>query len=302
MAKVSLDFIILGAQKAATSALQHALRKHPAVHMPKGESPFFEDPDYKDKAWINFGQEAKHKTLLGIKRPDNFCTESLINRISVALPEAKFVVVLREPVSRAVSSYLYLVRHAHLPALPLNEGMEACLRDFELNTHSRAAEVIRYGLYGRHLLKWRESYPAERFLILSQEQVVSAPADVLHALAQHLDLDPKPFFQTERKEEIGQANVGLYDPGALRIARFGAQLKTRPIPGTLRREPRAIVPRIAGTAITRFAEAWAQQKNQRRESLTQPIRARLETLYAEDLEELRPLVPGDTIYWDRDVA
>ena len=64
---VSLDFIILGAQKAATSALQLALRKHPDIYMPEGESAFFEEPDFALQPWKTFGKKGR---LNGIKRPD----------------------------------------------------------------------------------------------------------------------------------------------------------------------------------------------------------------------------------------
>ena len=41
-----LDFVIVGAPKAATTYLHVLLRDHPDVFMPRGESPLFEDPFY----------------------------------------------------------------------------------------------------------------------------------------------------------------------------------------------------------------------------------------------------------------
>jgi hypothetical protein len=121
-----IDFIILGAQKAATSALQASLSKHPAIFMPVGESPFFEDPEYHSAPWKNFAKDELTCVIKGIKHPDYLCSDLARERIKSTLPNCKFIVVLREPISRAISSYCYMVRHAHLPAKTLNEGMEDC--------------------------------------------------------------------------------------------------------------------------------------------------------------------------------
>lgn len=299
---MSIDFVILGAQKAATSALQDALRQHPSIYMPRGESAFFEDPEYADRLWETFGPEDPAIKLRGIKRPDNLCRALLIERIAAALPEARFIVVLREPVSRAVSSYVYLERHAHLPVRPLNEGMQACLDAFERQDDTREVEVISYGLYGRYLKCWYTHYPPERFLVLSQKQVSDDPEATYRAVAEHLGVDPAPLLQASAAGKLGRSNVGLYDPDMLAIAQLGHRLKTRPIPGTNRRTPRSILPRAMGTAITRFAELRAEQRGQRRETLSDQVTARLQALYAEDLEVLRSLVPANAIYWQASTA
>jgi len=41
-----LDFLIIGAQKSATTFIHRCLLEHPSVFMPPGEISFFEDPDY----------------------------------------------------------------------------------------------------------------------------------------------------------------------------------------------------------------------------------------------------------------
>ena len=215
-----IDFLIIGAQKAATSALLEALGCHPDIYMPEGESAFFEEPDYARRPWEDFAAD-RDVTLRGIKRPDYLCSDQGLERIAAALPEARFIVVLREPVSRAVSSYCYLVRHAHLPALPLNNGLARCLDLFEAGEpRDRATEVIRYGLYCQYLQKWQQQYPADRFLVMSQKLVAGDPARALALSGDHLGVDPDRM----PAPVIGRSNEGLYDPDMLRIARLGSMM------------------------------------------------------------------------------
>ncbi|MBR9823386.1 MAG: sulfotransferase [Rhodobacteraceae bacterium] len=292
-----IDFLIIGAQKAATSALLETLRHHPDVYMPAGESAFFEAPDYARRPWEDFATDREVR-LRGIKRPDYLCSDEAIARISAALPEARFIVVLREPVSRAVSSYVYMVRHAHLPALPLNPGLEACLAAHERgDTGSRAEQVIRFGLYGQYLQRWQQVYGRDRFLVMSQDLVAQQPARALELCAVHLDLDPARMPATDAETGMVRSNVGLYDPNMLKIARIGSLLKTARIPGTLRRAPRALPLRLVGGAITRGAEELARRRGQKRETLDPALRAQLQKIYDEDRALLARCVPPEVITW-----
>lgn len=40
-------FVVIGAQKSASSFMQLCLAEHPDIYMAEGETPFFETPDYE---------------------------------------------------------------------------------------------------------------------------------------------------------------------------------------------------------------------------------------------------------------
>lgn len=292
-----INFLILGAQKAATSALHAALRAQLEIAMPAGESAFFEDPDFASRPWESFTGEHRNTVLRGIKRPDYLCSEQAIERIAATLPDARFIAVLREPVSRAVSSYLYMVRHAHLPALGLDEGMERCIASWREGRPDRAATVISYGLYGQFVARWYEHYPRERFLFLPQTFVSQNPGGTLAACRHHLGL-PEIAVASIEKQEIGRANEGLYDTRLLPLARLASLVQTRRIPGTLRREPRVLPLRAAGALMSRGVEALARWRGQERPTLPTQMRAKLEEIYDADRELLRNMVSSDALYWD----
>lgn len=283
-----IGFIILGAQKAATSALQDSLRLHPSVFMPAGESPFFEDPDFASSPWKALSEMAPSGTITGIKRPDYLCSDQAIERISTTFPDCKFIVVLRDPISRTISSYCYMVRHAHLPALPLNEGLAECLRAYEAGENSRAATVISYSLYGAYLDKWFQAYPKENFLVISQKSVGENLRGTLVQCLEHIGVEGDASADIVIK--AGESNVGLYDPKMLKIARIGSLLKTRPIKGSYRREPRSIPMRAFGSLFSKYAESRARNGEQTREALSKDIKTRLESHFLKDQKHLNAIL------------
>jgi hypothetical protein len=263
--------------------------------MPNGESPFFEDPDYYQTPWKSFASDKAKNVVKGIKRPDYLCSDLAINRISEALPESKFIIVLREPISRAISSYCYMVRHAHLPAKPLNEGMESCLEAYEQGINNRASSVISYGLYGEYLSKWFQIYDKERFIIFSQEQVREELNQVLKECLNHLGVSD--VESSTKIVEPEDSNVGLYDPSLLKIARVASLIKTRPIKGSERRVPRVFLFRAIGGLLSRYAERTACKKGQSKEVLNSEISEKLNDIYSQDSILLKRLVNSSTFSW-----
>lgn len=294
-----LDFIIIGAQKAATSALQGALRAAAGVAMPAGESPYFEDPEYQRRLWEGLRRAAPAGSVVGIKRPDILCSDVMRERILDSHPQVRLIAVLREPVGRAISAYYHLVRHAELPLQPLNRGLGRCLSDFERRRASLAAAVIENGLYGRHLQRWFRALPRERVLLLSQRQVATEPAAALQRALLHVGApcaqDP---VGCRRRDDISMSNVGIYDPRALRLARLASVIKTRPLPQSFRRVPRAAPLRAGGALLSRVAEQLALSGSREPEPLAAEIRAQLTRIYLEDGALLRSCVDPGLIDWD----
>ena len=129
----TIDFVIIGAPKAGTTSLFEYLRTHPELHLPKWkETNFFLDHTYgRGVDWyfhhILAGAppgavcgEASVRYMAGTARSDlsdgqpeaarageeDLGPEQVIpSRIRAALPDAKLIAVLRDPVDRCVSEY-----------------------------------------------------------------------------------------------------------------------------------------------------------------------------------------------------
>lgn len=61
--------------------------------------------------------------LCGIKRPDYLSLPERPQRINEHSPEAKLIVVLKNPIQRAVSAYYHYISNRYLRAVEPNEGL-----------------------------------------------------------------------------------------------------------------------------------------------------------------------------------
>jgi len=102
--------------------------------------------------------------------------------ISRKFPEARFIVVLRDPVHRAVSAYLHWMRKGSVsPSLGLRK----------VATELPKMRIIEYGLYSRYLEVWMKHIPSDRFkVILFEDQIKENWEQTLTDIYSYLGLDP----------------------------------------------------------------------------------------------------------------
>ncbi|MCB1055668.1 MAG: sulfotransferase [Acidobacteria bacterium] len=192
------NLVVAGVQRAGTTSLHYLLASHPEVFFPERpqEIHFFDD----DRAYAR-GLDAYRRLFRGWRgerwvgqtSPLYLFEPAVPERLHGALPEAKIVVVLREPVSRAYSHYWLEVRYGweresferalELEAERLEGGFDA-RRHFSYTARGRYAEQLEryFALFGR-----------ERVLVLLQDEMKNAPERVLERLGGFLDLDPAGF-------------------------------------------------------------------------------------------------------------
>ena len=105
-----IDFVIIGAQKSGTTALAHFLDQHSgiAISQPK-ETHVFDTQDF-DSGTINtryapFFEEAIHGQLKGEATPIYLFLPDVLKALSAYNQNLKIIVLLRDPVDRAISHY-----------------------------------------------------------------------------------------------------------------------------------------------------------------------------------------------------
>src|SRR5262245_16436607 len=113
------NFFIVGAAKAGTTSLHAYLSAHPQVFMPALKEPhYFADfelspefdnfmPVIRDQpAYQDLFRGSQGSTAVGEASPSYLCDPAAAARIKAAIPDAKIVISLRNPVDRAYSHYL----------------------------------------------------------------------------------------------------------------------------------------------------------------------------------------------------
>ena len=183
------DFVVVGAQKAGTTSLRAALAQHPGVHCAR-ETHFFCDRFGNGVEWYSETLRAEAPAgplrLLGEKCPHYLSHPDAIGRMAATVPEAKLVVVLRDPVARAYSHYWHQRRRMR-EQLPFDDALDA-----EADRTTGGDDEFAYVGRGRYLAQLeriRGAYPADALHVMFFEDLVRDPAGELAALGAFLGVD-----------------------------------------------------------------------------------------------------------------
>ena len=202
------NFLIIGAAKAGTSWIARRLAQHPQV-FETGSTYFFDNPAHfaKGTAWYEqCFRGAKDARAIGEKTPsylwgskyDSRTDPSIVpQRVRQVIPNARLIVILRNPVSRAVSHFNYAIRTGHLsPFSDIDRVLTG-------QQHAvKGQRILERGLYCRQIERWLEYFPRERMRILILERdVVQRPSETLIDLCQFLGVDATHRFKDAHRAE-----------------------------------------------------------------------------------------------------
>lgn len=295
------QFIVIGAQKSASSFLQNCLTEHPSIWMPVGETPHFESPDYENHRRGDLAAlfDGRPEPVCGIKRPNYIGKPEVPWRITADLPDTKLLAVLRNPVDRAVSAYYHLIKSGTLPAIPIERGMPALLDRDEafLRRHQRAHEILEFGLYHKHLSMYRHFLDRERLLVLLHEDILGDRLACVQQAYRYLGVNDT-FVPTQTIDSRPQAVV--YQPTRLKLGSLRPKLlfrfnddRTRMIGRT--RNPLKVA--LAAGLIGFDRVVLAPLLGNPRPVVPDTLRQRLKDYYADDIARLQTLIKRDLTQW-----
>lgn len=204
--------VILGAQKCGTTSLHGYLVQHSGVIPPLRKEVHYFDLNYpRGEAWYraHFGRADEAGLNLDAS-PYYLFHPAVPARLHALLPDAKLIVLLRDPVRRAYSHYWHerakgrekLEFEEAIAAEPARvEAADAQLADGSLDRsadHQHFSYLAR-GRYAEQLERWFALYRRERFHVVRFEDLVMEPLarlnDVLAFLglpaASRVDLEPR---------------------------------------------------------------------------------------------------------------
>jgi hypothetical protein len=230
-------FLLIGAQRAGTTSLYAQLLRHPQV-LPslRKEVQYFTLHHARGEAWYraHFPTEralAARRAVCGEATPYYLFHPLAPERAHRLLPEARLLVVLREPVARAFSHY------AHSRARGRETlGFEAAL---EREPERLAAEGERpgfahqhfsyfaRGLYAEQLRRWLGWYPRERLLVLRFEDLTADPSACVDRAVEFLGLPHAslPAFPVRNAREYPPLDAALRAALARRYAPHNRDLE-----------------------------------------------------------------------------
>ena len=246
--RVLPDVIIPGVQKCGTSSLFAWMVQHPEVHgsIPK-EVHYFDggrtsarDDWPLGEPWYraHFPTRARVGGGIAIEATPRYMLHPTApERIASALPDVRLIVLLRDPVERAISHYFHEKKRGREP-LGLLEALDAeteriGLRDdgsypIDREEWIRASYVLR-GMYADQVERLFASIDPDRILVLESDHMFAEPGRTLRTVfefsgvrpdvipsdlsprmvGRHSDVDPEARAYLERLFQ--EPNRRLYD-------------------------------------------------------------------------------------------
>ena len=213
------DAMIIGAMKCGTSSLHNYLAQHPGVIAPLRKEVHYFDLHYDEgELWYRANFARSGEPGLNLDSSPYYLAHPLApQRAHALVPNARLIVLLRDPVRRAYSHYWH-ERDKQRETLPFEEAIAAeptRLGDDEQRLargeirHSRAHQHFGYlarGRYAEQLERWWQVYPREQTLVLRFEDLAREPMSVLGRTLDFLGL---PRVERVRLEA---RNVRKYPP------------------------------------------------------------------------------------------
>lgn len=242
------DYVIIGAQKAGTTSMWEYLGQHPAiVHGRIKEVQYFTKRWGEGEHWYrtHFPHQRRHGTareggthaLTGEATPYYLFHPLAPQRAARVIPHAKIIVLLRDPVERALSHYGHERRLGH-ETLPVDQaidreaerlrGEDSRLRrdpSYVSFAHQHFSYLAR-GLYADQLSAWYTHFPRKQFLVLDCAELFSSPATAVERVVRFLGLRPYGEY-VFYAHNVGRASTTLDPDMRARLSDYFAEPNER---------------------------------------------------------------------------
>jgi len=205
------DFYIIGAAKSGTTSLQEYLSQHKEVFFPTRKEPNYfalanmalprpgpvrpevlynllysrSITDFED--YVKIFENAGAEQAIGEASVRYLYFEKASHRIKEKTPDAKFIVMLREPVGRLYSHYCMNVQY-QLEPLDLMNAIEAesdrKSKDWGWDWH-----YTGIGLYTKQLKRYFDLFSKEQIRVFLYDDFVANPVKVTQDICQFIRVD-----------------------------------------------------------------------------------------------------------------
>ena len=225
------DFYIIGTQKGGTSSLYDYLTTHPSI-----EPCYTKEPSYFDRYFerglhwykVNFPFKI-HKFIATNILKNKFITgEASVRyldhpfapqRIKEITPNAKFIILLRNPIDRAFSQHNMNVKNDYeinnfsdaLKEEPRRIANRIEKMSNDVSYYSWNFDLYAYlehGIYVDKIKRWMEVFPKEQFLIIQSEEFFKNPSKIYNDVLEFLGL---PSYDLKEYDAIRKQQKSILE-------------------------------------------------------------------------------------------
>ena len=217
------NFIVSGYMKCGTTALYNYISQHPYIlGAREKEMKFFSNDSLYDLGlpWYcsNFPPIPEGSGYITGEATPNYMTGGVqtAQRVCNAFPDIKLIIILRNPVKRALSHYYFSLKHSarYQKYKSFEEAINADIEKFEnkvaqpggVKNLNGLSGLVLSGLYVYSIQEWLNLFPREQFLILRNEDLAKDTTSTMNKVFDFLGVSASVKLQCSRK------NSGSYEP------------------------------------------------------------------------------------------
>jgi len=190
------NMFLIGAPRCGTTSLYHYLKQHPDIFLPsRKELHYFSYPEVSDtyyrvdfitdiKTYLDFYSLAKDEKILGDISPSYLHYYKSAERIKAFNPDAKIVIILRNPIERAISHYLLDVRQGYQK----NQFILCKYLDKTEKNRLFYKEYIEVGMYASKVKHFFDVFGRESVCVLLFDELANNPIQVLYKLFKFFEI------------------------------------------------------------------------------------------------------------------
>ncbi len=192
------DFFILGGVKCGTTSLFYYLKEHPNIQLPqKKELRFFntlwKQNNHTEAIQCYLEQFPKknrcHDFFLTGEASPSYLIRAQPKEVSRYFPQAKLIILLRNPIEYALSHYKMRLRKGEeKDTRTIEEIFTKTIEDLQSSPVTDNDSYIYKGIYVPLIQRWREFYPDNQIFIICSEDFFANPRKIMNDVFTFLGL------------------------------------------------------------------------------------------------------------------
>lgn len=207
------NFLIVGAAKSGTTSFDRYLSDHPDIYIPpKKEAHYFSTPDFPPlfrgpgddgMNLYTIRNRTEYEQLFNCVRHEKAIGESSVfylyypgtaKRIYSEIPDAKIIILLRNPVQRAYSAYMHLIRDER-ETLCFEESLKT---EQERKTGDFEPMWLYHelGLYAKQVKQYLDVFGRRQVKVILFEEFIRNPESQLKDVFHFLEIDSDVHIDT----------------------------------------------------------------------------------------------------------
>ncbi len=287
---------IIGVQKSGTTTLHDWLIQHPEIYGKREikDVDFFSHPERsknsKELLFNAFKNNKGEKVMLH-SCVNYFLYEKALERISQLVPDAKIIVIFRNPVKRAISAFNYF-KKLKVEDRDIEEALIYNPKDIlEFSRFNNDFTYIEHGLYFKQLQQCLKYFKKEQVLLLEFDELHNNPENLLRRVYEFLKISKNFLPDLKARNVTGKVknkwiqDLLLHTGGGKKMA-----MKILNLIGISPIKRKSIKQKLIDVNTTNENTTSKRGENKKKDATTRVILEKLTENFIEDTKQLDVLL------------